>query len=343
MKKGLLYTTLFLAAGAFLLLSAPSCGNKKGGQMNPINDTLSTLRNLDLLIGEDPDNPENYFARAQYHFDAGNPASAIVDCQKAIRLDSTKAKYYLLLGDLNMMVRKPDETRVCLEKALELEPENTEALLKFGELQLYLKDYEQMFSYVNRALKKEPYNSKGYFLKGLAYAEMRDTNTAITSLQTCVEIDPEYFNAYMLLGTIFSDRNNPLAATYFQNAIQTNPGKGEAYYGLAYYYQMNNQPEAAIATYRNMLRVSSQNPAAMHNIGYIYLFDLNMKDSAISWFNDAIRADVRYADAIYHRGYAYELKGDKTAARMDYEAALRVKEDHEMAEKGLNRVGRSKN
>lgn len=341
MKKILLYCTLCLSAAGLLLLPS-SCGSKKQGALNPLNDTLSTLRNLDLLIGEEPDNPEYYYARAQYHFETESPASAIADCQKAISLDSTQAKYYILLGDLNFIIRKPEETKLCFTKALELEPENSEALMKYGEFQLYLKDYEQMFTYVNRVLKKEPYNSKGYFLKGLAYAEMGDTLTAVSSLQTCVEIDPEYFDAFMLLGTIFSNQNNPLAVTYFQNAIQCNPNRGEAYYGLAWFYQMHGRPEPAISTYRNMLKVSSRNAAAMHNIGYIYLFDLNMKDSAIYWFSDAIRADVRYADAIYHRGYAYELKGDKTAARMDYEAALRVKDDHALARQGLNRIGKGK-
>jgi len=343
MKKGFVYITLCAAAAFMLLLVPASCGNGSKKTLNPMNDTLSTLRNLDLLIEEEPENPEHYFARAQYNMEAANPISAIADCQKAIKYDSTKAKYYILLGDLNMMIQKIEETKVCFTKALELEPNNMEALLKFAEFQLYIKDYEQMFSYVNRVLKENPYNSKGYFLKGIAYAEMRDTNTAITSLQTCVEIDPEYFDAFMLLGTIFSNQGNPLAVSYFSNAIQANPGRGEAYYGLAWFYQMHGRPRPAIDTYRNMLKISTRNAAAMHNIGYIYLFDLNIKDSAIHWFNDAIRADVRYADAIYHRGYAYELKGDKTAARMDYEATLRVKEDHELAKKGLARVGRSKN
>lgn len=335
---------IIVIAGIILigLMGLNSCG-KKAPNFNAdssLNDTLTVLRNLDLLIEEDPNNAENYFARAQYHFQTESPASAVVDAQKAISLDSSKAEYYILLGDLNLILNKPLETRQCFLKALEVEPNNMEALMKFGEFNLYLQNYDSMFIYVNKALRIDKYNSKGYFLKGMAYSEMGDTAAAISSLQTCVEVDPDYFNAYMQLGTIFSDKRHPLAATYFKNAIDANPSKGEAYYGLAYFYQETGQPDEAINFYRAMLKLSPENPAALHNIGYIFLFDYNVKDSAIYYFDRAIRKDVRYANAIYHRGYAYELKGNKQAAKTDYEATLRVDSEHKLAELGLKRVSK---
>lgn len=330
--------------GILLLLGfgLQSCGggSSKGENNNIGKDSLTGLQNLDLLIEEDPDNAELYFARAQYHFQAESPASAIVDCQKAISLDSTNVKYYILLGDLNFIIRKPTETKQSFEKALKLDPNNTEALMKYGEFKLYLQEYDTMFIYLNKALRIDKYNSKAYFLKGMAYSEMGDTTAAISSLQTCVEIDPEYFNAYMQLATIFSDRKSPLAITYFQNAIDVNPTKGEAYYGLAYYMQENGNPLGALQNYQIMLKISPENPATLHNIGYIHLFDLNQKDSAIVYFDRAIRKDVRYVNAIYHRGYAYELKGNKVAAKTDYEAVLRLKDDHKLSQAGLKRVSK---
>lgn len=331
---------ILILSGLLLgLMTWNACGNKTKPEIKTgINDTLTGLHNLDLLIEENPNDPENYFARAQYHFQAENPMSAVADCQKAISLDSTKANYYILLGDLNFILRKMEETKICFKKAIDLEPDNVEALMKFGEFKLYLQDYDSMFLFVNRALRNDQYNSKGYFLKGIAYAEMGDTNSAVSSLQTCVEIDPEYFNAYMLLGTIFTAKRNPVSISYYQNAIDINPTKPEAYYGLAYYFQENGNPRGAINTYQSMLKVSPDNPSALHNIGYVYLFELNEKDSAIIYFDKAIRKDVRYLNAIYHRGYAYELKGNKVAAKTDYEAVLRMDENYRLAQSGLNRV-----
>lgn len=323
-------------------LSLFSCGNKLGKKSgnSSVTDTLSALQNLNLLIEEEPKNPEHYFARAEYHFQDDSPISAVADCQKAIKLDSTKAKYYILLGDINFTINKPSETKASFLKALQVEPNNEDALLKFGEFNLYFENYDSMFIFVNKALRINQYNSKGYFLKGMAYTEMGDTVSAISSLQTCVEIDPDYFNAYMQLGTIFSKQRSPLAITYFQNAIDANPIKSEGYYGMAYYMQENGNPRGAINQYQLMLKVSPENPAALHNIGYIFLFDLNEKDSAIYYFDRTIKKDVRYVNAVYHRGYAYELKGNKDAAIIDYQGAIRIDANHELAKTGLKRLGK---
>jgi tetratricopeptide (TPR) repeat protein len=332
---------IILISSAVVLFTFISCGNKKqGNAKRKVGDTLSVLSNFDLLIEEDPDNPELYFQRAEFHLAQDNVFSGMADIEKAISLDSTKAKYYILLADFNLVMNKIPELKNNLNRALQLEPENTDALLKFAEFHLYLQDYPKVFEHVNKALRINQYLAKGYFLKGMAYIEMADTPMAVSSFQTCVEQDPEYFHAYMQLGLIFSSQNDPVCVTYFNNAIRVNPTKPESYYALGYFYQENGQYEAALQSYDNMLKVSPKNAAALYNKGYIHLVYLKNYDEAINWFTQAIRSDGRYADAYYNRGLAYELKKNKTAARQDYENALRVNPQHQLAPKGLSRIGK---
>lgn len=317
-----------------------SCGdgNKGGKEKNP-GDTLGVLSNLDLLITEDPDNPELYYQRAQYHLEEENVFSGQADVEKAIQLDSTKANYFTLLADFNLLLGKIPEVKTNLTNALRLEPENTDALLRFGEFQLYLQDYDAVFENVNKALKINPYLAKGYFIKGMAYTEMKDTAMAISSFQTCVEQDPEYYHAHMQLGLLFAAKNDPICINYFNNAIRVNPAKPEAYYALGFFYQEHGNYEDALLCYDNMLKVSPKNAAALYNKGYINLVYLGNYDEAIEWFTQTVQVDPRYADAYYNRGYAYELKKNKAAAKQDYQNAVRVQPNHKLAAQGLKRVG----
>lgn len=326
-----------------LLLSFSFFVRCKDGKSNDANssagDTLSVLGNFDLLISEDPDNSELYFQRAQYHFEQENVFSGTADIEKAIQLDSTQSKYFVLLSDFNFVMRKIPEVKINLTNALRLDSNNTEALLKFAEFQLYLQDYPLVFGYVNRALKINAYLAKGYFLKGMAYSEMKDTALAVSSFQTCVEQDPDYFHAYMQLGLIFATKNDPLCVTYFNNAIRVNPEKPEAHYALGYFYQEHGQYNEAIACYDNMLKVSPGNASGLYNKGYVYLVYLKNYEEAIRLFTEAIKVEPRYADAYYNRGFAYELKKNLQAAKADFENALRIESGHTLAKRGLLRLG----
>jgi tetratricopeptide (TPR) repeat protein len=317
------------------------CKNGKSKEdKSSAGDTLSILGNFDLLISEDPDNPELYYQRAQYHFEQENVFSGTADVQKAIQLDSAQSKYFVLLSDFNFVMRKIPEVKTNLSKALSLDSNNTEALLKFAEFQLYLQDYPLVFGYVNRALKINTYLAKGYFLKGMAYAEMKDTALAVSSFQTCVEQDPDYFHAYMQLGLIFAAKNDPLCITYFNNAIRVNPEKPEAHYALGFFYQEHGQYNEALACYDNMLMVSPGNASGLYNKGYVYLVYLKNYDEAVRFFTEAIKVEPRYADAYYNRGFAYELKKNRQAAKADFENALRIEPEHDLARRGLSRVGK---
>lgn len=334
MRANLLYVFVLFGISVFF-----SCGDaKNSGDKNKVGDTLSVLSNLDLLIKEDPENPEHYYERAKYHFDEDNVFSGQLDIQKAISLDSTQAKYFNLLADFNLVMGKIPEVKTNLENALRLEPENTDALLKFAEFQLYLQDYPAVFENVNKALRINQFLAKGYFLKGMAYIELKDTGLAMSSFQTCVEQDPEYYHAHMQLGLIFAARNEPVCINYFNNAIRVNPEKPEAHYALGYFYQENGQYQEALTCYDNMLKVSPGNASGLYNKGYIHLVYLDNYQEAITWFSECIKVEPRYADAYYNRGYAYELSKNKDAALKDYENAVRIEPEHALAKKGISRL-----
>ncbi|MCS6979103.1 MAG: tetratricopeptide repeat protein [Flavobacteriales bacterium] len=301
--------------------------------------TPSYLQNLDLLIEESPDNPQLYYQRGRYHLEQNNLLSALADAQKALVLDSLKADYWLLLADVWFKMQKFSDTRSILEKVLQNDPDNIPARLNYAEFQLYLQDYPKVFENVNRVLEKAPYTARAYFIKGMAYLEMKDSALAQSSFETVVDLDPEHFHAHMQLGLLYGARLNPLCESYYRQAMRLNPSKPESYYGLGYYYQNTGQIDKAIDMYKVLLHHVPGNPAALFNLGYLYMLEKKEYKIAIEYFSEAIRYDNKYTEAFYNRGYAFELLGNTTAAAQDYRNALALDPDFRLAKAGLKRLG----
>lgn len=319
---------LTLAATMLILPSETGCGNKNKQQDKPISEITDTLEQklkiLNERINDDPKNPQLLYQRAQVYYNQKNLYKGLEDIIRAIDMDSSDAKYHLLLADFYYADTKVEDARNSIQKALKLDPNNVEANIKMGELLFYLGDYVNMFGYLDVALKQDPYRAKVYFIKGMAFKEMGDTNLAISSFNTSIEQDPDYFDAYMQLANIYSERKNPLAIQYYNNAIRISPFMIEAHYGLGFFLQENGKPDDAIKIYNDLLSIEPNNAATLHNIGYIFLFYKNDPAASIQWFDKSALANPKAVNTFYHRGYAYELMKNYAKAREDYEKAIQL-------------------
>ncbi len=304
-------------------------------------DTSSFAKNLSALtmqLNADPKNSDLYYSRAKLYLDNKNFSAAQSDITQALNMDSTKADYYLILADLQFANYKLKNATASFEKSLKLDPKNIQANLKLAELYLYLKGYPKVFEYADAALKIDKHTAKAYFIKGFAFAENGDTTSAISSLQTVVELEPNNFDAYMELGNLFEAKHSKLAFQYYDNALRIKPNDLLALYDRSNCYQEFEDYNKAIEGYYAILKIDSNYADAHYNLGYIHLVFLKVYNQAIKHFTDAIRAKPDYYEAWYNRGFCYENLGNIAAAKENYEEALKLKLDYELAKKGLVRV-----
>lgn len=330
---------LFVIPVIVLVLAA--CGSKKVNNINvDPKDSLSTSLNLvNGQLQNDPDNPNLLYERSKLYYNQKMLDKALEDINRAIGFDSTNASFYLHQSDVFYATNKIPEARKAIEKSLKIDPKSREANAKMGEIQFYLKDYINAFKYLDEALRIDPYFAKAYFIKGMCFKENGDTNLAISSFRTCIEQDPDYFHAYMQLGNIMAEKDNPMAIDYYSNAIRVNATMIEAYYGLGYFYQEHGEPEKAIETYNDLLKVDPRNGPTKHNIGYIFLFKLNDPGKSIPYFTDALLDDQRLVNAYYHRGFAYEKLGKNDLALKDYKKSLDLDPEFELARERYKKLG----
>ncbi len=316
-------------------------GSDSADTLSNADSSTISLNQLNLEIEEDESNPDLYEQRATYYLSARNIDLALKDINKAISLDDQQPLYYITLSDILLVMGNSANCMTALNRAAVLDPENQDARLRLAKLHLILRDYTAAFRITNELIRSDEYNPKAYFIRALGYLEKGDTAIAVGDLMKAVDQDQLYYDAYMQLGDLFAIRNDPLAEGYFTNALRIRPKSREALYMLGMYYQNTEQFEKALLTYDRLIAAEPSFPNAPYNKGYIYLVYIQDFPMAVEAFTEAIRIDSAYIDAIFNRGYAYELNGQLDQARSDYKTTLTLNINNQKAIEGMNRLDRA--
>jgi len=296
------------------------------------------LLDLNAKIEKEPKNADLYQQRAVYFMQHEKLNDALTDIDKAIEINPKNPAYFLSLSDIYIMMGKPQQGLESIEKAITLNDKNVEAYLRKARLYMIMKDYEHCAESVEKVFSIDPQNADAFYLKGYVLGEYGDTTKAIDAYRKAVQSNQLHYDALMQLGSIFVKKDPVMAIGYFENALKAKPKSMEALYNLAMMYQENDKPDQAIRLYGDMLKIDPKNRFALYNSGYVYLVYLNNYTKAIDYFSRAFQADSTYADALFNRGYAYELSGDFTRARTDYNKVLKISANYPKAIEGLNRL-----
>lgn len=329
---------LFFFLCSSSLLSFSSCG---GDDTKPNADSLASKDSLVVvneLIRKDPGNLDLYLKRSKIYMQRKDYGASMMDVDRILAIDSSKAEYLIAAADIYFFTGKVTRTKQLLERAVQVNPENLDCLLRLAQLHHYLTNYDEEIVLLDKALQIDVHNAQAYFMKGMLFKEKGDTVKAISSMQTAVEQDPDHYNAYIQLGLLSAAQKNPLAESYYLNAIKINPNSQEAMYNLGMYYQETDNYNAAIETYTTLLKANPNHFDAHFNLGMLHAVKLNAVDEGLKYFAAAIQDDPKDPRGYYGRGYCFEKKGDVTNALADYKMALQVDPAYENAAIAINRL-----
>ena len=327
--KGFLFFVIIL-----LTISLSSCINQKSNQK--LEGTPLELATQ--AIDDSPDNPELYIKRANLYEKKQDYNNAILDVQKAIQLDNNNYDNYIKLADLFLATHQVQGCITTLNTVLVNDPKNVAANLKMAELNLMFKRYTNAIKSANAVLESDPYNAKAFFIKGFTFKEYGDTTKAIQSFIEAVKNNPNYYEADVELGNLFRSKKDPVAITYYQNAINIDPTKTDSYYNLGIFYQQNDMLNEAQETYRKLIEIDPKFPYSYFNMGYILLEISRTPDEAAPYFAKAIEQKPDYYEAHYNLGLCLEEVGDLINAQKSYQNALKYYNNYPKAIEGLNRI-----
>lgn len=338
---------IVILLSVFFSACNPSKEDNKNNSDTKADSTLIKINSPALTAVSDkilanPGSADLYNERAKIYLSLKMPKEALSDCNRCLRIDSSKAEYYLTRADIFFSENKTRDSKTVLEAIEKKFPDNTEALLKLAELYFFVQNYQKAIDYCNNALKRDESIAKGYYLKGNIYRESGDTSKAISSLQTAIEQDNKFADAYFEIGLLYASRKNMLALDYYNNALKNNANSMDVMYAIAKLYQDVKDAEKAIATYSNIISKSKPDEKlraqSYYNIAAIYLGEKNDRNKALENFTNAISAKPDYIEAYLARGYVYSLLKDKNNAKADYNMCLKLVPNYEAAVQGLNEL-----
>jgi tetratricopeptide (TPR) repeat protein len=292
------------------------------------SDSLTTaIETLSTQIKSNPNIAAPWWQRGKLEEQEKKYVNALNDYRTAVKLDSAKDEYYYSLANVYFITGHTRDAKDCFEKCLSLNPDNTVTQLKLAELYLFVKQYKQSMDLLNKTIDVNPHQARAYFMKGLIFYEVRDTAKAISSFQTATEENPQYFEAFVQLGLLYAAKKKELALSYFNDAINIEPGNAEPWYDKGMFYQQEGDFDKAIASYNfipEIDTISSYYVNSLYNLGDIYYEQQSDYKKAFACFAKFIAKDTGNSLAYYGRGLCYEHLQQKAMALKDYQKALKL-------------------
>lgn len=334
------FLSLMLVAALFA-----ACNQAENNSNNAVVETTEEafpgefrLDSLTKLLEKDPDNTNLLNERAKVFLDVDQVNLAVADVGRAILLDSSVAEYYLTISDAYFRLNKPKKCKNALLKAVALQPDFKEPLYRLAQFELYLGNHQESINYANKMLRIDAQDDRPFTIKGLTYKDAGDTTKAIENYLEAVTQNPDNYDAYLQLGLMHFGRQEEICESYFKSALDIKPEGIDALYSLGLYYQNVDKLNEALETYAKILSIDSTYSAAYYNMGYIHYKYLNENKLALKNFDNAVKVNPKYYQAVYMRGLCYEAMGDVAKANREYSYALELKSDYKLAADGLQRL-----
>lgn len=238
------------------------------GAMGRFDESMAAFQ---AALALDSRDPEVYFNRANFRFQAGQRQEALADMDAAIKLRgsylearSNRANLLIQLGDfaraekdLDYLVTKvtnnPDlwvalglarhkvgkhkESMLCNERALKLVPNHPDALLNSSSAMYDQGDYPVALAWADKAIAATPQRDEAHYAKAQALMAMHRFDEAIASYSRAIELNPNYAEAYMGRGlTRARLRELDAAVVDYDRAVALKPDYDEAIFNKGHVY-----------------------------------------------------------------------------------------------------------
>jgi tetratricopeptide (TPR) repeat protein len=202
---------------------------------------------------------------------------------------------------------------------------NAEQYNKEGMSRYESGQYQQAIDAYRSAIRLKPDYPDANYNLGMAYSSLGQYKEAIEAYKKALRVKPDHETAYYNLGHAYSNlKKYDESIKAFRQSIRNKPDYIDAYYGLGNAYFESGDDEKAVHTFEEAIRLKPDNPYAYFNLGLLY-FPAGPHAEAIDAFTQAILRDSRYAEAYYHRAYAYLYMGRGDSAAGDAETYLNLK------------------
>lgn len=233
------------------------------------------LININKAIGIDSSKAEYFLQRAEIQFNLGDYDNTIKNCYATLNLKPNLPEVHLLRGKVCVVTESYGPAILFFTKTLKYTNNDDlrfDALLNRGNTYLAIQRYTEALNDFNEAFSINHSSLEVMLSLSETYKELDQPNQAIELLNKTIEINPDYAPAYELLGKTAFDKNDfPMAISAYEKYLVLNPNEIEAHNFLAELYLQTQDYEKALNSLNNTLSIDPLEPNAYRIKGLIYL------------------------------------------------------------------------
>jgi tetratricopeptide (TPR) repeat protein len=222
------------------------------------NAALEYLSAAKELLGDSPDRLYKFAVAA---FGLKLSDDAIWALKRAIELRSDEPSYFLVLGIIQLSLKKPDlqDAEESFRESLKRQPDNAQAQLHLGYVLLKQKKNSDARVWLEKSIQKQTSSPEAFYYLGLIAQEENENERAIEHFQKAIQLAPAFANAHIALGALYlSLKNYPRAQQELEIGVKINPDSSKGHYNLAILYARLKNPQRAQEETRIMEKLKSK-------------------------------------------------------------------------------------
>jgi tetratricopeptide (TPR) repeat protein len=302
--------------------------------------------------------PTDLSKLAHSHFIKGEFDKAIEIWNEMLSRDPSNLD--VMVSMANALIQKGDLDRAytVLRDAVKQDPGHLPSQNMLALYHINVGHLDEATRISAQVIARDPKNAEAYFNLGVVYDLQGRYDQALPAFQRSVELRGDFDQARINLGNAYLRKGNlAQARAQFEKALEINPGSTDAWYSLGKVLHTSGQPDEAVRAYREALKLAPAFSPARISLavtlassgklaeakreledGLKYPYDLaaintnlgiidrQMGDdaSAERRFRQAIQEDTKYVPARLDLARLFFDRGDKSKARKELEAVLRL-------------------
>ena len=287
---------------------------------------------FETALRNDPSNTDARRGLARIDLMDGDTQAAEQQLDKALETARDDVQTWLLKGELEMSLRKPEAAQASFEKALELTP--TSAMARMGIVRALLAQSKtaEASEQIDVLAKASPNHPMVNYLRALAARQANDLDTAQSALREVLQVAPNHAPSLLQAGQIhYLRREFEQARDVIERYLDQLPDNLAAKKLLAAVYIELKQPQKAVDLLGPMASQAPNDPQLLAMLGTAHMSKQDFKTGR-SYLGQAADLAPDAAAIRTQLAVSHLAAGDSADAVSELEAAIESNPDFSRAD-----------
>lgn len=287
-----------------------------------LQNVESAKQAFNAALKNDPSNTEARRGLARIGLMAGDTQAAELQLDKALKSEKDDIQTWILKGELELSLRKPESAQKSFEKALALSPTSAAARMGIVRAMLAQGKSSEASEHLDVLTKASPNHPLVNYLKALAARQNNDLDGAQAALREVLRVAPNHAPSLLQAGQIhYMRREFEQARDVLQRYLTQLPGNLGAKKLLAAVYIELKQPQKAVDLLGPMAAQVPNDPQLLAMLGTAHMSQRDFQTGR-TYLGQAAELAPDAAAIRTQLAVSHLAAGDSADAITELEAAL---------------------